>query len=110
MANTSARNLRAVISGTAVGGIAFVVTLAWGLSLIWPVFGFSRIAFGLGAIIWFFLTAAFGVFLFRLVDRNNIGFYRKSEGRCIRCGYDLRASDPQGRCPECGAALTDQRV
>ncbi len=24
---------------------------------------------------------------------------------CIVCGYDLRASPPEGRCPECGAAV-----
>ena len=26
---------------------------------------------------------------------------RYKEGRCMHCGYDLRAN-PQGRCPECG--------
>jgi hypothetical protein len=29
---------------------------------------------------------------------------RYREGRCLNCGYDLRAN-PQGRCPECGRFL-----
>ncbi|HEY7117413.1 MAG TPA: hypothetical protein VH475_12555 [Tepidisphaeraceae bacterium] len=27
---------------------------------------------------------------------------RKLRGWCPRCGYDLRATPPGGRCPECG--------
>ena len=26
---------------------------------------------------------------------------------CVGCGYDLRAADPAGRCPECGAPVAD---
>lgn len=32
-------------------------------------------------------------------------FRRKNQGRCMNCGYDLRASS--GKCPECGVASTD---
>lgn len=36
----------------------------------------------------------------RLVRRALIRFRRKRSGRCLACGYDLRAS--RERCPECG--------
>ena len=34
--------------------------------------------------------------------------WRRQEGLCIRCGYDLRATE-SGRCPECGAKVAARR-
>src|SRR5882724_9800787 len=28
---------------------------------------------------------------------------------CHRCGYDLRAHPPDGKCPECGASVAEAR-
>ena len=37
--------------------------------------------------------------------RSELREERLGDGRCVDCGYDLRAS--LGRCPECGAAKPD---
>ena len=36
-----------------------------------------------------------------------VGRSKRRPGRCVRCGYDLRATP--GRCPECGAAAVAER-
>jgi hypothetical protein len=38
----------------------------------------------------------------RRAGRNSLRLRRARAGRCIQCGYDLRATTA-GRCPECGA-------
>jgi hypothetical protein len=36
------------------------------------------------------------------------GYWARRMHTCLRCGYDLRYS-PGGRCPECGAAISEQQ-
>jgi hypothetical protein len=46
------------------------------------------------------------VLMMLLLTRGPLRRYRwKRQGKCMRCGYDLRGN-PSDRCPECGAAVT----
>ena len=47
-------------------------------------------------------AAATGCLLLATITPDLVGRRQRRDGRCRRCGYDLRASP--GRCPECGAA------
>ena len=44
-----------------------------------------------------------GAWLLAAARRSERDRRRRSAGRCVRCGYDVRASP--GRCPECGTTL-----
>jgi hypothetical protein len=36
--------------------------------------------------------------------------HRYTHGLCVDCGYDLRGSTGEGRCPECGAPFDPRRI
>lgn len=59
---------------------------------------------GLAIPFWAPFAASVGlaVLLMRRFGTKNT---RRRQGCCVQCGYDLRAHDTGGRCPECGAAV-----
>jgi predicted RNA-binding Zn-ribbon protein involved in translation (DUF1610 family) len=54
-----------------------------------------------------FFTAAWAILLVVLIGpAAMLRSMRLRGGRCIECGYDLRATASGNRCPECGAERT----
>ena len=82
------------------------VTLGLGpvVLFFWPLgYGLIRNVLRFGEVFWFAvgILAMWGV-VWLIFDRPaHLRRTRAREGRCVRCGYDLRATP--GRCPECGA-------
>ena len=61
------------------------------LRLLWPGFAINTVFYA--AILWLLTLGPFTVR--RIIHRR--------QGRCIKCGYDLRGAEHKA-CPECGAA------
>ena len=55
------------------------------------------------AVPYWFLCLAPTVAIVRRIRWAAVSSDRRSRGRCLACGYDLRAST--GRCPECGTLI-----
>jgi len=53
--------------------------------------------------LWFSTAGLFGLMLVPLVRGPVLRFWRRAQGRCTVCGYDLRGS--RRRCPECAAPI-----
>ena len=69
----------------------------------WPRIAVNRAWEGLIVPLWIPL-ATFAIPTAILLYRD----YRRPSGRCLRCGYDLRAS--KDKCPECGTKIQGEQA
>jgi hypothetical protein len=63
-----------------------------GVRPVWPGFALDTLLYG---------ALAWGLWRAPLAIRRGL---RRRAGRCVKCGYDLRATPIGSRCPECGWA------
>lgn len=85
------KNWRGIGLATA-GSLALPLVLGWAVSI--PAAGYALAGLAVAAVAGGIVETARE---WRRLDRS-------LEGRCARCGYDLRGhAAPGGRCPECGA-------
>jgi predicted RNA-binding Zn-ribbon protein involved in translation (DUF1610 family) len=64
--------------------------MLWPYLPLWPGFALNTL---------FYAVLAWGVWQVPLAMRRRS---RRRAGRCIKCGYDLRATPAASPCPECG--------